>query len=162
MYPMKKAKTNIYALSNFLLLLALLFSLTNLEAKSKVSVEDRVLLAQSLPPVPGVGPTVCVANCGGNTNPTVSGSNGDIGDFCRVESDCKSGLSCSATRACADGCMACTGSSVTTCQGSASLCGLKGRECSINQGRFCCRGLICVSQVIGNGRIVSRCRRSCR
>ena len=157
---MKKAKTKIYTLSNFLLLLVLFFFLTNVGAKSKVSVEDEILPAQTLAPIPGTGPTVCVANCGGNTNSTVSGSNGGIGDFCRVESDCKSGLSCVATRACAAGCVACNGSSVTTCQGSASLCAFRNRRCSIAEGRFCCRGLTCINQVIGN-MIVSSCRRAC-
>ncbi len=144
-------KNNFYFLIR-LFLVSLLFLL----------LSPLLAFAQMLAPIPGVGPTVCAANCGGNNNPTVSGSTGDIGSFCRYESDCKSGLSCVATRACPTGCMACTGSSVTTCQESLSLCVFRGRECSNAQGPFCCRGLICVSQVIGNGRIESRCRRSCR
>ena len=161
---MKRVKINVFTLSSFLLLLVVFFPLTIEWTKNKVNAENRLLLTQSLPPVPGVGPTVCVANCGGNDNPTVSGSNGNLGDFCRHESDCKSGLFCAATQACATGCNACNGSSVTTCQqeGAVSKCILKGGACSIAQGRFCCRGLICVSRVIGNGRVESRCRRSCR
>ena len=142
---MKKAKINIRTLSNFLLLLTLLFSLTNLEVKSEPS-------NQTLAPIPGVGPTVCVSNCGGNDNPTVSDSEGGLGEFCRVESDCKLGLRCVPTRACAAGCVACNGSTVTTCQRSTSSCGFKNRRCSIAQGRFCCRGFTCVG---------FRCRRAC-
>lgn len=159
-YSVKKAKINIYTLSNFLLLLVLFFFLTSVWAKSKVSAEDRLLLTQSLAPIPGVGPTVCVSNCGGNTNPTVSGSGGGIGSFCRVESDCNSGLRCVPTFACAAGCVACNGSSVTTCQRSASSCAFKNRRCSIAQGRFCCRGLTCVNEVV-NAMIVPRCKQAC-
>lgn len=151
---MKKAK------GNFLLLLVLIFFLTGVWAKSKVSAKDGLLLAQSLAPIPGVGPTVCVSNCGGNENSTVSESGGGIGEFCRVESDCDSGLRCVPTFACAAGCVACNGSTVTTCQVSNSRCGFKNRRCSIAQGRFCCRGLTCVSEVMG-GMIVSRCKQAC-
>ena len=128
---MKKLKINFYKLSYFLLLLLLFFFLTH-----------GAIFAQSLAPIPGVGPTVCVSNCGGNENPTVSDSNGGIGEFCRVESDCDSGLRCVPTFACAAGCIGCTGSTVTMCQISTSTCGFKNRRCSIVQGRFCCRGLI--------------------
>ncbi len=145
-------KNNIYFLTRsfFILLLFFLFLL------------PLHLFAQSLAPIPGVGPTVCAANCDGNTNPTIAGSSEGIGDFCRVESDCKSGLRCVPTRACAAGCIACNGSSATTCQRLASSCIFRGKECSIAQGRFCCRGLTCISEVVGNGRVVSRCKRSCR
>ena len=140
---MKKLIINFY-------IIILTFGLTNLQK----------VFAQSLAPIPGVGPTVCVSNCGGNENPTVSDSNGGIGEFCRVESDCDSGLRCVPTFACAAGCIGCTGSTVTTCQISTSTCGFKNRRCSIVQGRFCCRGLTCINEVMG-AMIVSRCKRTC-
>lgn len=149
-YSMKKVKINIYTLSSFLLVL--FFFQTSVWSNSKVNAKDRILLTQSLAPIPGVGPTVCVSNCGGNNNPTVSDSEGGLGEFCRFESDCNAGLRCVSTFACAAGCVGCNGSTVTTCQMSASLCAFKTRRCSIAQGRFCCRGLACVG---------GRCRRAC-
>lgn len=49
------------------LLLLLLFSFANSEATGKLNIEDKVILTQSLAPIPEVGEGVCVSGCSDDT-----------------------------------------------------------------------------------------------